>query len=93
MSGNVLVAVPEDVTKLLDPEGTEVDARVREALVLYLYQRQEISSRTGAELLGISWDAFRKLLSERDIPYFQQTAEEVLHDAEVSAQVRAQRSQ
>lgn len=88
---NVGLVLPPELAELLDPTGADVPARAREALVLHLFQQQVISSRKAAELLGISWDAFLELLSERDIPYFQQTIEEVLQDAEVSARARAAR--
>lgn len=88
MSGTVAVTLPEELTKLVDPSGVKVEARVREALVLFLFEHGTISSRKGAVLLGISWDGFLELLRERKIPYFQQTIEEVLEDAEVSASVR-----
>ena len=43
-----------------------------------------------AELLGTSKDAFLDLLGERDIPYLDQTYEEILQDARVAAAARPQ---
>lgn len=87
----VRVTLPPALAQFLDPTGADLGARVREALVLHLFQQDVISSGKAAELLGISWDAFRELHQQYGIPHFRQTIEEVLHDAESSAKARASR--
>ena len=77
------VTLPEELARLLDPNGKRLDERVRQALVLLLIQEDEISSRKGAELLGISWDEMLDLMSKHDIPYFRQSVEDLR--AEVKA--------
>lgn len=91
MSSQILVALPDDVANLLDPGDGAIQARVREALVLYLFEQEIISSGKGAELLAIPRHEFLDLLYKRGIPYFRQTIEEVLQDAGVSAAARAER--
>lgn len=88
-SRRIRVSLPAQVVQLIDPAGTNVSARVAEALVLELFVEGRISSGKAAELLGISKDTFRELLDERGIPYFQQTIEEVLEDAQVAASARS----
>ncbi len=83
------VSLPAQIVKLIDPTGTQTSARVAETLVLELFQEGRISSGKVAELLGISKDAFRGLLTERSIPYFRQTYEEVLEDAQEAASARS----
>jgi len=73
----VQVTLPEELARLLDPNGKRLDERVRQALVLLLIQEDEISSRKGAELLGISWDEMLDLMSKHDIPYFRQSVEDL----------------
>ena len=91
MSATVAVKLPEELTKLVDPSGAEVDTRVREAVVLYLFLRDVISSGKAAQLLGISKDDFRDFHQELGIPYFRQTIEEVLRDADVASRAIAER--
>lgn len=92
MSGkSVRVALPPELADLLAPTGAGLSEKVKEALVIHLFQQEVISSGKAAELLGISWDAFRELHQAHGIPYFRQTIEEVLQDAEVSAAARRER--
>ena len=74
--------LPEELARLLDPLGKQLEARVRQALVLLLIQDDEISSRKGAEILGITWDEMVELMSEHGVPYFRQTAEELRAEVE-----------
>jgi predicted HTH domain antitoxin len=84
----IQVELPPELAHLLDPTGANLGTRVRQALVLELFQEGAISSGRAAELLGISKDAFLDLLAERGIPYLHQTAEELLTDAQVAASAR-----
>ena len=77
----VQVSLPPELTDLLVRAGHDLDSKVCEALVLQLYLEDEISSGRAAELLGISKDAFRALLSSRGIPSFRQSAADVLSEA------------
>jgi len=87
---NLQVDLSADLARLVDPTGSDVAARVRETLVLALFRDGVISSGRSAELLGISKDQFLDLLGERDIPYLDQTYEEILEDARVAASARPQ---
>lgn len=87
----IQIELPDEIAQLLDPTGSNLDARVREALVLELFREGAISAGKAAELLGISQDAFRELHQRHGIPYFRQTIEEVLSDAEVLASARPDR--
>ncbi len=91
MSGQVPVALPEEVARLIDWDETGLDVRVREALVVYLFWQERISSGKAAELLGISKDDFRELHQRHGIPHFRQTIDEVLKDAEVAGRAMGKR--
>ena len=77
---NINVELPAEFAQLLDPTGSDVDARVREALVIHLVREGRISSGRGAELLGMPKDAFRELLWQHGVPYSDLTYEELLED-------------
>jgi predicted HTH domain antitoxin len=77
--------LPADLVDLLDAAGEDVSRGVEEALVVELIRKTRISTGKGAEILGITKDEMRDLMWEHGIPYFRQTFEEVLQDAEVAA--------
>jgi predicted HTH domain antitoxin len=87
MKNSVQVSLSRELADLLDGTGAGLDARVREALVLTLFQEGTISSGKAATLLDISKEAFRRLLSQRDLPYFDQSLEDVLRDADTASSV------
>lgn len=87
-SRKIQVEVPAELARLLDPTGSDVAGRVREALVLQLFQQGVISSGRGAELLGLSKDAFWELLHQRGIPYLDITYEELIEDVRVAESAR-----
>ena len=88
VSQQVKVELPSDLAAILDPSGEALDAKVREALVLYLFEHDEISSGAGAQLLGMARVEFWDLLYQRGIPYFRQTPEELMEDLRVAEAIR-----
>jgi predicted HTH domain antitoxin len=84
----VQLELPEELARRLDPQGTGLAARVMETVVLRLFQEKAISSGRAAKLLGITKDDFLDVLAQHDLPYFNQTIEEVLSDARVAAAAR-----
>ena len=88
-ASGVQIELPEDVARLLDPSGTDVAGRAREAVVLHLFQQGSISAGRGAELLGMSKDAFRALHQRHGIPYFRQTPDELLEEIRAAYAARA----
>ena len=86
---NVHVSLPAELVDLLKAGEGDVNVRVQQALVLQLFQEGVISSGKAAEMLHIAKDSFRSLLTERGIPYFHQTAEEVARDAEVASSAKS----
>ena len=79
------IPLRDELVKLLELSDGNIVTRVEEAVVLDLFQTDVISSRKAAELLGITWDDFLHMLTERQIPYFRQSIEEILQDARVTA--------
>ncbi len=88
---NVMVALPPELADLLAPMDADWSEKVKDALVIHLFQQEVISSGKAAELLGISWDAFRELHQAHGIPYFRQTPEELMEDLRVSEEARKAR--
>ena len=78
----VTLEFPRDLLGALEVPQTEMEARLRELIVLELFREGRISSGKGAELLGISKLAFVQLLSRHGIDYFTASPEEL--EAEVS---------
>ena len=84
----VQLELPEELARRLDPTGADLAARVLEAVVLRLFEEKAISSGRAAELLGVTKDDFLEVLARHNVPYFNQTVEEVLSDARVAAEAR-----
>ncbi len=60
------------------------------ALLLYPYiANGDISNGKAAELLGISKTELLDMFGEMDIPYYNQSAEELEHDIQVLRNLRA----
>jgi predicted HTH domain antitoxin len=82
------VTLSSELAGLLSQSSADLTARVNEATAILLFQEGALSSRKAAEILGISWDEFLDGLIQRQIPYFRQSIEEVLEDADVAASAR-----
>jgi len=64
------VELPDALWEALGPDDRARAAQAKEALVLELVRRKEISAGYGAELLGIHLTDFVKVMLEHAIPYF-----------------------
>jgi predicted HTH domain antitoxin len=83
------VTLPAELAKLLDPKGRQLEARVQQAVVLQLIHEDVISSGKGAELLGISKDEMRSMMSEHGIPYFRLSPEELAAEVDAAEALRS----
>ena len=85
----VTMTVSEDLVRLVGSPSA-VAEKAREALVLELLRKGEISQGKAAELLGIPrWDMMQ-LAARAEIPFGPQTAEELEQDLEVIRRYRRQ---
>ena len=75
--GSVQIELDQDLIALLEELHRPVKETARELIVLELYRQGEISSGRAAELLGMRRDEFIRYASERGIPYFQLTDDEL----------------
>jgi predicted HTH domain antitoxin len=73
----VHIELDQDVVALLEGLRRPVKDAARELIVLELYREGALSSGRGAELLGVSRDAFIRHASVRGIPYFQLRGDEL----------------
>ena len=74
----VSLNLPRDLLGVLNVPETSLSNRLRELIALELFREGLISSGKGGELVGISkWD-FIQLLARHNIPYFNQTPEELM---------------
>ena len=70
--------LPRDLLGVLDVSETDLEKRLRELIAIELFREGGISSGKGGELLGVSkWD-FIQLLSRYNVPYFNQTSEDLV---------------
>lgn len=65
----VEVELPRDLLAALNIPESDLGRRVREWVVLELFQEGQISSGKAAEILGFSKFRFLELLDQRDLPY------------------------
>ncbi len=74
----VSLNLPRDLLGVLDVAETSQENRLREIIALELFREGLISSGKGGELLGkTKWD-FIQLLARHNIPYFNETPEELV---------------
>ncbi len=74
----VSLNLPRDLLGVLDVAETSLENRLREIIALELFREGLISSGKGGELLGkTKWD-FIQLLARHNIPYFNETPEELV---------------
>ena len=65
------VNLGDDLTAILEAQGEDlVEGSVKEAVVLYLYQRGVISSGKAGELLGMKRFDFVRYASDLGIPFY-----------------------
>jgi predicted HTH domain antitoxin len=86
---SVVIELPSEFAKLLDPTGAHLSARIRETLAIELFRQGTISSGRAAELLGGTKDDFLALLGRFGVPYLDQTPDELLEDLQASAEARS----
>ena len=74
----VSLNLPRDLLGVLDVPEPNLENRLRELIAIELFREGLISSGKGGELVGISkWD-FIQLLAKHNIPYFNETPEELV---------------
>ena len=74
----VSLNLPRDLLGVLDVPETNLSNRLRELIALELFREGLISSGKGGELVGkTKWD-FIQLLAKHNIPYFNETPEELM---------------
>ena len=79
----VRLNLPRDLLGVLDVSETGLENRLRELIAIELFREGRISSGKGGELVGISkWD-FIQLLTRYNIPYFNQTPEDLVAEVKL----------
>ena len=79
MSRTITIEIPDELMKLLGSE-EEIGKEAKQALVMNLVRRGEISRGKAAELLGISvWD-MPELFLKYEIPWFNYSPEQLEQD-------------
>ena len=76
----IALDLPRDLLGALDIPQTQLEACMRELIALGLFREGRISSGKGAEILGVSKLEFIQRLSQHNIPYFTESAEELAAD-------------
>lgn len=73
----IKMELPRELLGVLDVSETDLGPKLKILIALELVREGRISTGKGAELLGVSKADFIRLLSEQDIPYFNETADEL----------------
>jgi predicted HTH domain antitoxin len=76
----VEVELPQDLLAALNISESDLGRRVREWVVLELFQEGEISSGKTAEILGYSKVRFLDLLDQRNLPYHDASPQVLKHE-------------
>jgi len=71
----------------MDISPAHLEPRLRELIALELFREGLISTGKGAEVLEISKLEFIRLLAQRGIPYFTESAEELIADVDTLEQL------
>ncbi|HID56713.1 TPA: UPF0175 family protein [Candidatus Poribacteria bacterium] len=79
----VSLQFPRDLLGALDVPREQLEARLRELIVLQLFREGRISSGKGAELLGLSKLDFIRLLARHGLSYFTESPEELTAEVEM----------
>jgi hypothetical protein len=79
----ITLRLDDVLAAVVDKVADDPAALAREALVLELFRRHDVSAGRAAHTLGISLEAFMKLASSRGIPVIDTTPEQ--WDVELAA--------
>src|SRR5437867_11039044 len=77
---------PVDILGALDVTQSQLAARMKELIVLELFRERQISSGKAAELLGVTKYQFVLVAAQHDIPYLDQSADDLTADATAAQQ-------
>ena len=77
----VEIEFPRDLLTALGIPEAELGRRVREWVILELFQEGEISAGRAGEILGLSKSRFLGLLNERRLPYLDAEPGELEREA------------
>ena len=80
--GTVPVELDPDLVDLLKELGRSARDAARELIVLGLYAQGELSSGRAAQLLGLAREEFIRYASQRGIPHFQLSPEELRREVD-----------
>ncbi|MEQ9552815.1 MAG: UPF0175 family protein [Coleofasciculus sp. G3-WIS-01] len=79
----VRLNLPRNLLGVIDVSETGLENRIRELIAIELFREGRISSGKGGELVGISkWD-FIQLLTRYNVPYFNQTPEDLVAEVQL----------
>ena len=81
------LTLPRDLLGAMDIPPARLEPRLRELIALELFQEGLISTGKGAEILEISKVEFIRLLAQHEIPYFTESAEELIADVDTLEQL------
>jgi len=74
----VSLKFPYEILGTMNVPETRLAQRLYELIALELFREGIISAGKGGELLGISKTEFTQLLAKHNIPYFNQSPEELI---------------
>ena len=80
----VEVELPRDLLAALNIPESDLGRRIREWVVLELFQEGQISSGKAAEILGCSKVRFLDLLDQRGLPYHDASPEDLKRELAVA---------
>ena len=78
------VELDQDLVELLDELQRPPEQAARELIVLGLYAQDRLSGGRAAEFLGLTREGFIRLASERGIPYFRLSGDELRAEIDAS---------
>ena len=74
--------LPRDLIGALNIPESQLPQHILEILALELFRQQRISAGKAAELVGVSKMSFIELLAQHQIPYFNETPDELVAEVE-----------
>jgi predicted HTH domain antitoxin len=88
----VTLELPEELLAMLTSSAdTDAAVRLSELAVIELFREGQLSTGQAARMLGLTNAAFIDLLGRHEVPYLDDTEDELRRQVEASARYRQQR--
>jgi len=83
----VSLNLPRNLLAVLNVPESQLPRQILELIAVELFQQRLISAGKGGEMLGLGKWGFIQILAQRQIPYFNETPDELTAEVEAMEQL------